>query len=82
MPQGTNSTMCVGQAKHYQLCQQQVRTTSSTDWFLLGDVGCRGPHLELQEHQQSGCDWSVRGMGHSWGSVPLKTGEMGSTLWD
>ncbi|NWV47450.1 ATL2 protein, partial [Daphoenositta chrysoptera] len=23
MPQGTNSTMCVGQAKHYQLCQQQ-----------------------------------------------------------
>ncbi|XP_039929517.2 ADAMTS-like protein 2 [Hirundo rustica] len=22
-PQGTNSTMCVGQAKHYQLCQQQ-----------------------------------------------------------
>ncbi|NWR56254.1 ATL2 protein, partial [Bucorvus abyssinicus] len=24
MPQGTNSTMCVGQAKHYQLCQQQL----------------------------------------------------------
>ncbi|NXJ10996.1 ATL2 protein, partial [Odontophorus gujanensis] len=23
MPQGTNSTVCVGQAKHYQLCQQQ-----------------------------------------------------------
>ncbi|NXU57766.1 ATL2 protein, partial [Turnix velox] len=23
MPQGTNTTMCVGQAKHYQLCQQQ-----------------------------------------------------------
>ncbi|NXK26084.1 ATL2 protein, partial [Arenaria interpres] len=23
MPQGTNSTMCVGQAKRYQLCQQQ-----------------------------------------------------------
>ncbi|NXB34468.1 ATL2 protein, partial [Eulacestoma nigropectus] len=23
MPQGTNSTMCVGKAKHYQLCQQQ-----------------------------------------------------------
>ncbi|NWV32482.1 ATL2 protein, partial [Grantiella picta] len=23
MPQGANSTMCVGQAKHYQLCQQQ-----------------------------------------------------------
>ncbi|NXX86739.1 ATL2 protein, partial [Urocolius indicus] len=23
MPQGTNSTMCAGQAKHYQLCQQQ-----------------------------------------------------------
>uniref|UniRef100_A0A8C3RJ04 PLAC domain-containing protein n=1 Tax=Cyanoderma ruficeps TaxID=181631 RepID=A0A8C3RJ04_9PASS len=23
MPQGMNSTMCVGQAKHYQLCQQQ-----------------------------------------------------------
>ncbi|KFV18773.1 ADAMTS-like 2, partial [Tauraco erythrolophus] len=23
MPQGTNSTMCIGQAKHYQLCQQQ-----------------------------------------------------------
>ncbi|NXJ77170.1 ATL2 protein, partial [Trogon melanurus] len=23
MSQGTNSTMCVGQAKHYQLCQQQ-----------------------------------------------------------
>ncbi|KFV80088.1 ADAMTS-like 2, partial [Struthio camelus australis] len=23
MPHGTNSTMCVGQAKHYQLCQQQ-----------------------------------------------------------
>ncbi|XP_010132266.1 PREDICTED: ADAMTS-like protein 2, partial [Buceros rhinoceros silvestris] len=23
-PQGTNSTMCVGQAKHYQLCQQQL----------------------------------------------------------
>ncbi|NWV05869.1 ATL2 protein, partial [Ptilonorhynchus violaceus] len=23
VPQGTNSTMCVGQAKHYQLCQQQ-----------------------------------------------------------
>ncbi|NWW78372.1 ATL2 protein, partial [Climacteris rufus] len=23
MPQVTNSTMCVGQAKHYQLCQQQ-----------------------------------------------------------
>ncbi|KAF1518244.1 ADAMTS-like protein 2, partial [Eudyptula minor] len=23
IPQGTNSTMCVGQAKHYQLCQQQ-----------------------------------------------------------
>ncbi|NXW99775.1 ATL2 protein, partial [Larus smithsonianus] len=23
MPQGTNSSMCVGQAKHYQLCQQQ-----------------------------------------------------------
>ncbi|NXR58188.1 ATL2 protein, partial [Rhadina sibilatrix] len=23
MPQGVNSTMCVGQAKHYQLCQQQ-----------------------------------------------------------
>ncbi|XP_031974259.1 ADAMTS-like protein 2 isoform X2 [Corvus moneduloides] len=23
MPQGTNSTMCVGQAKHYQLCQQK-----------------------------------------------------------
>ncbi|NXI88708.1 ATL2 protein, partial [Rhipidura dahli] len=23
MPQGTNSTMCVGQPKHYQLCQQQ-----------------------------------------------------------
>ncbi|NXM64975.1 ATL2 protein, partial [Illadopsis cleaveri] len=23
MPQGTNSTMCVGQAKYYQLCQQQ-----------------------------------------------------------
>ncbi|NXH11757.1 ATL2 protein, partial [Bucco capensis] len=23
MPQGTNSTMCVGQAKNYQLCQQQ-----------------------------------------------------------
>ncbi|NXX48976.1 ATL2 protein, partial [Tricholaema leucomelas] len=22
-PQGTNSTMCIGQAKHYQLCQQQ-----------------------------------------------------------
>ncbi|NXG89768.1 ATL2 protein, partial [Stercorarius parasiticus] len=24
MPQGTNSSMCVGQAKHYQLCQQQL----------------------------------------------------------
>ncbi|KFR14694.1 ADAMTS-like 2, partial [Opisthocomus hoazin] len=24
MPQGTNNTMCVGQAKHYQLCQQQA----------------------------------------------------------
>ncbi|NXS35378.1 ATL2 protein, partial [Pomatostomus ruficeps] len=24
MPQGTNSAMCVGQAKHYQLCQQQT----------------------------------------------------------
>ncbi|NXT53118.1 ATL2 protein, partial [Pluvianellus socialis] len=23
MPQATNTTMCVGQAKHYQLCQQQ-----------------------------------------------------------
>uniref|UniRef100_A0A663M071 PLAC domain-containing protein n=1 Tax=Athene cunicularia TaxID=194338 RepID=A0A663M071_ATHCN len=23
MPQGKNSTMCIGQAKHYQLCQQQ-----------------------------------------------------------
>ncbi|NXG25309.1 ATL2 protein, partial [Grallaria varia] len=23
MPQGTNNTVCVGQAKHYQLCQQQ-----------------------------------------------------------
>ncbi|NXL41593.1 ATL2 protein, partial [Podilymbus podiceps] len=23
MPQGANGTMCVGQAKHYQLCQQQ-----------------------------------------------------------
>ncbi|NWU25247.1 ATL2 protein, partial [Dyaphorophyia castanea] len=23
MPQGTNSTVCAGQAKHYQLCQQQ-----------------------------------------------------------
>ncbi|XP_010177000.1 PREDICTED: ADAMTS-like protein 2, partial [Mesitornis unicolor] len=23
MPQGTNSTVCLGQAKHYQLCQQQ-----------------------------------------------------------
>ncbi|KFO75210.1 ADAMTS-like 2, partial [Cuculus canorus] len=23
MPQGANTTMCVGQAKHYQLCQQQ-----------------------------------------------------------
>ncbi|NWU68013.1 ATL2 protein, partial [Pterocles burchelli] len=23
MPQGTNSTMCAGQANHYQLCQQQ-----------------------------------------------------------
>ncbi|NXK10659.1 ATL2 protein, partial [Herpetotheres cachinnans] len=23
MPQGTNTTMCIGQAKHYQLCQQQ-----------------------------------------------------------
>ena len=62
MPQGTNSTMCVGQAKQYQLCQQQVRTTSSTDWSSLGDAGLRGSHLELQEHQHSGCDWSVRGV--------------------
>lgn len=48
MPQGTNSTMCVGQAKHYQLCQQQVRTTSSPDWSSLGGVGLGGSHLELQ----------------------------------
>lgn len=61
MPQGTNSTMCVGQAKHYQLCQQQVRTTSSPDWSSLGGVGLGGSHLELQNHQRSGWDWSLRG---------------------
>lgn len=56
MPQGMNSTMCVGQAKHYQLCQQQVRSTSSSDCSLLGAVGLRGSYWELQNHQHSGWD--------------------------
>lgn len=66
MPQGTNSTMCAGQAKHYQLCQQQVRTTSSTDWSLLGHVGvggggitigaARAPTLRVQLVRQRSAD--------------------------
>ena len=88
MPQGTNNTMCVGQAKHYQLCQQQVRTASSTDWSSLGDAGLSGSRLELQEHQHSECDWSVRGVQtRVWSTpgvadgVPWKRWEMSSTLW-
>lgn len=90
MPQGMNSTMCVGQAKHYQLCQQQVRTTSSTPWCLLGDVGLRGSCLELQEHQALRVRLVPRGVSADkgydslleWLTVTLKMGEVTSTLWD
>lgn len=60
MPQGTNSTVCGGQAKHYQLCQQQVRTASSTDRSSLGDAGLRGSRSVLQEEGVTGLSEQCR----------------------
>lgn len=78
MPQGTNSTMCVGQAKHYQLCQQQVRTASSTD--LSGGCGTQGVTAGVTGPSEE-CRQGVRSTPGVVPGVPLKMGQMGSTVW-
>lgn len=85
MPQGTNSTMCIGQAKHYQLCQQQVRTASSTDWPSVGDVkstlGPASAGAAAVRVWQRSADREAQSTPGAVASVPLETWELGSPLW-
>lgn len=85
MPQGTNSTMCVGQAKHYQLCQQQVRTASSTDWPSVGDVrstlGPASAGAAAVRVWQRSADREAQSTPGAVAGVPLETWELGSPLW-